>query len=137
MWLDNFKIAFKNIKERKSRVFLTFLGIAIGIMAIVALMAIGEGMQEAVVGELSSLSDTVIVTPSSTITVSVPTPNCSGPIYWPEFHHATGFHGISTTFVGPLAITGDTTAITNINAKRVNIVAIFFTTSPPSITFFT
>ena len=62
MWLDNFKIAFKNIKERKSRVFLTFLGIAIGIMAIVALMAIGEGMQEAVVGELSSLSDTVIVT---------------------------------------------------------------------------
>jgi len=62
MLVDNFNIAFKNIKERKSRVFLTFLGIAIGIMAIVALMAIGEGMQQAVVGELSSLSDTVIVT---------------------------------------------------------------------------
>lgn len=62
MLVDNFNIAFKNIKERKSRVFLTLLGIAIGIMAIVSLMGIGEGMQVAVVGELSSLSDTIIVT---------------------------------------------------------------------------
>jgi len=65
MLVDNIKIAFKNIKERKSRVFLTLLGIAIGIMAIVALMSIGEGMQKAVVGELSSLSDTIIVTTGS------------------------------------------------------------------------
>lgn len=62
MLIDNIKIAFKNIKERKSRVILTLLGIAIGIMAIVALMSIGEGMQQAVLGELSSLSDTIIVT---------------------------------------------------------------------------
>jgi len=62
MLVDNFNIAYKNIKERKSRVFLTLLGIAIGIMAIVSLMGIGEGMQQAVIGELSSLSDTIIVT---------------------------------------------------------------------------
>ena len=62
MFVDNINLAFKNIKERKTRVFLTLLGIAIGIMAIVSLMSIGEGMQQAVVGELSSLSDTVIVT---------------------------------------------------------------------------
>ena len=62
MLTDNFKIAFNNIKERKSRVFLTLLGIAIGIMAIVSLMSIGEGMQQAVTGELKSLSDTIIVT---------------------------------------------------------------------------
>ena len=65
MLKDNFNIAFKNIKERKSRVFLTLLGIAIGIMAIVSLMSIGEGMQQAVIGELSSLSDTIIVTTGS------------------------------------------------------------------------
>jgi putative ABC transport system permease protein len=62
MFGDNINLAFKNIKERKTRVFLTLLGIAIGIMAIVSLMSIGEGMQQAVVGELSSLSDTVVVT---------------------------------------------------------------------------
>jgi putative ABC transport system permease protein len=62
MLIDNLKIAYKNIKERKSRVFLTFLGIAIGIMAIISLMGLGEGMEQAVIGELSSLSDTIIVT---------------------------------------------------------------------------
>ncbi|MEA3457112.1 MAG: ABC transporter permease [Candidatus Thermoplasmatota archaeon] len=62
MFKDNLNIAIKNIKERKSRVFLTLLGIAIGIMAIVSLMSIGEGMQQAVTGELSSLTDTIIVT---------------------------------------------------------------------------
>jgi len=62
MLIDNIKLAFKNIKERKSRVFLTLIGIAIGIMSIVALMSIGQGMQSAVEGELSSLTDTIIVT---------------------------------------------------------------------------
>lgn len=62
MVVDNFYLAIKNIRERKSRVFLTLLGIAIGIMAIVSLMAIGEGMESAVTGELSSLSDMIIVT---------------------------------------------------------------------------
>ncbi len=62
MLKDNFNLAYKNIKERMSRSILTLLGISIGIMAIIALMGIGEGMQEAVSGELSSLSDTILVT---------------------------------------------------------------------------
>lgn len=45
-----------------SRSLLTLLGIAIGIMAIISLMALGEGMQQAVTGQLSSLSDVIIVT---------------------------------------------------------------------------
>ncbi len=65
MLIDNIKMAFKNIKERKSRVFLTLIGIAIGIMAIVALRGMGQGMEEAVKGELSALSDTIIVTTGS------------------------------------------------------------------------
>ena len=44
-----------------SRSLLTLLGIAIGIMAIISLMALGEGMQQAVTGQLSSLSDVIIV----------------------------------------------------------------------------
>ena len=61
MFKDNVNLAYKNIKERLSRSILTLLGIAIGIMAIIALMGIGEGMNVAVEGELSSLSDTIIV----------------------------------------------------------------------------
>ena len=58
---DNLKLAIKNINERKARSFLTLLGICIGIMAIISLMGIGEGMKQAITGELSSLSDTIIV----------------------------------------------------------------------------
>jgi len=61
MFKDNFILAYKNIRERLSRSILTLLGIAIGIMAIISLMALGEGMNEAVTSELSSLSDTIIV----------------------------------------------------------------------------
>jgi putative ABC transport system permease protein len=59
--IDNFKLALKNISERKARSFLTLLGICIGIMAIISLMGIGEGMQSAITGELSSLSDTIVL----------------------------------------------------------------------------
>ena len=61
MLRDHFKLAVKNLRARLSRSLLTLLGIAIGIMAIVSLMGLGEGMQQAVTGQLSSLSDTIIV----------------------------------------------------------------------------
>ena len=61
MLRDHFNLAYKNIRERMSRSILTLLGIAVGIMAIISLMAIGEGMNQAITGELSSLSDTIIV----------------------------------------------------------------------------
>ena len=61
MLKDNFILAYKNIRERLSRSILTLLGIAIGIMAIISLMGLGEGMNQAVTSELSSLSDTIIV----------------------------------------------------------------------------
>ncbi|EMR74177.1 ABC-type transport system, involved in lipoprotein release, permease component, partial [Thermoplasmatales archaeon SCGC AB-539-N05] len=61
MLKDNLNLAYKNIRERMSRSILTLLGISIGIMAIISLMAIGEGMNQAVTGELSSLSDTILV----------------------------------------------------------------------------
>jgi putative ABC transport system permease protein len=61
MFKDNFDLAYKNIRERMSRSILTLLGIAIGIMAIISLMAVGEGMNKAVTDELSTLSDTIIV----------------------------------------------------------------------------
>jgi putative ABC transport system permease protein len=65
MLRDHFKLAIKNLRARLSRSLLTLLGIAIGIMAIVSLMGLGEGMQQAVTGQLSSLSDTIIVNAGS------------------------------------------------------------------------
>jgi putative ABC transport system permease protein len=61
MFRDHIKLAIKNLRHRMSRSLLTLLGIAIGIMAIISLMGLGEGMQQAITGELSSLSDVIIV----------------------------------------------------------------------------
>lgn len=73
MRFDNLIIALKNIKERKTRVFLTLLGIAIGIMAIVALMSVGEGMEQAITQELSTLSDTIFVSIGVDVEGATPT----------------------------------------------------------------
>ncbi|MBN1280812.1 MAG: ABC transporter permease [Candidatus Thermoplasmatota archaeon] len=62
MLRDHVNLAIKNLRHRLSRSILTLLGIAIGIMSIVSLIALGEGMQQAVTGELSSLSDVIVVT---------------------------------------------------------------------------
>jgi len=67
MFRDHVKLAIKNLRHRLSRSLLTLLGIAIGIMAIISLMALGEGMQQAVTGQLSSLSDVIIVTTGGNI----------------------------------------------------------------------
>jgi putative ABC transport system permease protein len=61
MFRDHVKLAIKNLRHRFSRSLLTLLGIAIGIMAIISLLALGEGMQQVIAGELSSLSDVVII----------------------------------------------------------------------------
>jgi putative ABC transport system permease protein len=61
MFRDHVKLAIKNLRHRMSRSLLTLLGIAIGIMAIISLLALGEGMQQVITGELSSLSDVIIV----------------------------------------------------------------------------
>ena len=67
MFRDHVKLAIKNLQHRMSRSLLTLLGIAIGIMAIISLMALGEGMQQAITGELSSLSDVIIVSTGGNI----------------------------------------------------------------------
>ncbi|MEM4255467.1 MAG: ABC transporter permease [Candidatus Norongarragalinales archaeon] len=53
--LHLFKLALNNIKERRLRSLLTVIGIFIGITAVVALMALGDGLQNVVVGQFSSI----------------------------------------------------------------------------------
>ena len=60
-------LACRNMKERKARSILTILGIAVGIAAIVALLAIGYGMEAAVTGELSEMADLIMVAPGKFI----------------------------------------------------------------------
>ncbi len=60
---DKFLLAFRSIRERKARSILTVLGIAVGIAAIVSLMSVGYGMEEAITGELTGMADIISVMP--------------------------------------------------------------------------
>ena len=46
--LDLLRLALRNISKRKKRTALTMLGIFIGIAAVVALISLGQGMQQSI-----------------------------------------------------------------------------------------
>jgi putative ABC transport system permease protein len=59
---DYFVLAFNNLRRRKLRAWLTMLGIFIGIAAVVALISLGQGLEDAVTAQFESLgSDKIII----------------------------------------------------------------------------
>lgn len=66
MLLDYFDLALHTIRSRKLRSWLTVLGIVIGVTAVVALIAIGQGMKRAVEREFEAIGyDTILVFPGA------------------------------------------------------------------------
>ncbi|MGC9445173.1 MAG: ABC transporter permease [Candidatus Methanospirareceae archaeon] len=60
---DKVLMAYRSIRERRTRSILTILGIAVGIAAIVSLVSVGFGMEEAITGELTMFADLISVVP--------------------------------------------------------------------------
>jgi len=57
-----FLLAFNNLKRRKVRSWLTMIGIFIGIAAVVALISLGQGLQNYITGEFEKLgTDKIII----------------------------------------------------------------------------
>ena len=57
---DYFSLAFKNLKSRGIRSWLTLLGVFIGVMAVVALISLGNGLQLAVATQFGVNSNELI-----------------------------------------------------------------------------
>jgi putative ABC transport system permease protein len=60
---DKVLLAYRSIRERRTRSILTVLGIAVGIAAIVSLLSVGYGLEEAITGELTTFADLITVVP--------------------------------------------------------------------------
>lgn len=59
-----FRLAARNIRHRKKRSWLTIIGILVGILAIVALLSIGQGLENSVESEFEELGgDKVFINP--------------------------------------------------------------------------
>ena len=62
MILDYFALAFNNLRRRGIRSWLTMLGIFIGIAAVVSLMSLGQGLENAIQEQFENLgSDRIII----------------------------------------------------------------------------
>lgn len=65
MLLDYLRLSMKSLRHRSLRSWLTVLGIVVGVAAVVALIAIGEGMQRSVEKQFETIGyNTVIVFPA-------------------------------------------------------------------------
>jgi len=60
MFWENLKMAFISLRSAKLRSFLTMLGIIIGVGAVVAIIAIGEGVKDSVKNEVSGLGSNIL-----------------------------------------------------------------------------
>ncbi|MGM0439087.1 MAG: ABC transporter permease [Patescibacteria group bacterium] len=64
--IEYFKLAYRNIKKRALRSWLTILGIIIGVFLVVSLLSLSEGLNNAVMGQLQAVgTDIVMIMPGS------------------------------------------------------------------------
>src|ERR1044071_8362642 len=64
------RIALRALRRNKLRAFLTMLGIIIGVAAVIAMVAIGQGSKQSIQDQLSSMgSNMITIRPSSNHTV--------------------------------------------------------------------
>ncbi|HEY1165531.1 MAG TPA: ABC transporter permease, partial [Chitinophaga sp.] len=69
-FLNLIRIAFHALQRNKLRAFLTMLGIIIGVGAVIAMVAIGQGSKQSIQDQLSSMgSNMITVRPNSNVTV--------------------------------------------------------------------
>ncbi len=67
MLADYFALAFKNIRRRRLRSWLTIIGIFIGIAAVVSLISLGQGLKDAITGTFSEVGgDKLIIQNANT-----------------------------------------------------------------------
>jgi putative ABC transport system permease protein len=60
-WLMTFRIALRALARNKLRAFLTMLGIIIGVGAVIAMVAIGEGAKSTIRAQIASLGTNVLI----------------------------------------------------------------------------
>ncbi|MCK5593815.1 MAG: ABC transporter permease [Candidatus Aenigmarchaeota archaeon] len=65
---DYFSYAFKNLRYRKVRTWLTMIGIVIGIAAVVSIISLGQGLEDMVTGQFEDMgADKITIMPGSSL----------------------------------------------------------------------
>jgi putative ABC transport system permease protein len=94
MLKDYFNISFQGLKQRRLRSWLTMLGIFIGIATIVALISLGQGLNDAVFSQFSFLSADVLTITAGTSATAGAWADNSKPMTTKEFEAVESTSGI-------------------------------------------
>ncbi len=80
MIIDYFFLAFRNLRKRGIRSWLTLLGIFIGVMLVISLISLGNGLQMAVMSQFGVSSTQVITVQAGSPGYSVPGGSATNPL---------------------------------------------------------
>lgn len=94
MWKDYFFIAFGSLKKRFLRTSLTMLGIFIGIASVVALISLGQGMQNAINGQFASIGTDKVTVQGADAGFGPPGQNTAGVIDESDLRLVRGTQGV-------------------------------------------
>ena len=61
MFIDTFILAFRQIRRNLLRAFLTMLGVIIGVLSVIVMIAIGNGVKENIQNQIKSLGSNIIM----------------------------------------------------------------------------
>ena len=93
-----FKIAIRNLTNRKVRSWLTLIGIFAGIAAIVALVSLGQGLQGAVTSQFDSLGVDTLTIEGAGTNMGPPGTNAVGKLSDHDIYLIERLNGVSTVF---------------------------------------
>jgi len=93
---EYFKIATQSLARRKLRSWLTLIGIFIGIAAVVALISLGQGMEQAIVGEFQKIGGDVLMIQVDSNLGSVGEGTAKNPLTIKDAEFLEGLGGIKT-----------------------------------------
>jgi len=61
LWLEIFSMSLDSIKTHKMRSFLTALGIVIGVMTVIGMVSVIEGLNASIAGEIERIGSNLII----------------------------------------------------------------------------
>jgi putative ABC transport system permease protein len=98
MLKDYFIIAFGSMQKRFLRTSLTMLGIFIGIAAVVSLISLGQGMQNAINAQFASIGSDKIIIQAATAGMGPPGANTAGFIGKDDLELVSKMSGVKASF---------------------------------------
>ncbi|MFO7710485.1 MAG: ABC transporter permease [Candidatus Woesearchaeota archaeon] len=80
MILDLFRVSLRNLARRRTRSYLTMIGIFIGIAAVVSLIGLGEGLRTAITSQFGFLGTDMLTIQAKGVTAGAPGTGAATPL---------------------------------------------------------